>query len=260
MTTSLTPPPGAVALANDWLANDPAQALANFTWVNNVTLAAAHCHFAYASTTNDGAHCLARHLALPFTAISVEGREPAIVRQLAAELLAPDEAAYTLAPTRIAALLGQAVRVLTTQPEWQMLYQGIPAHLDPGPARRLEAADLPAMIGLAAAGEAMVFSPDSLARGAFFGVFAGDELVAMGGVQTELPGLAEIGSIVTHPAHRRRGYASQIVAALIHHLRSKEQQVFLCLFQTNTTARMLYEKLGFVIIDELHLLRWQREK
>lgn len=260
MTTSLTPPPGAVALARDWLANDPAQALVNFTWVNNVTLGAAHCRFAHASTANGGAHCLARHLALPFTAISVEGRDPAIVRQLAAELLAPGEAAYTLAPARIATLLSQATHVLTAQPEWQMLYQGSPAHLDPGPARLLSVADLPAMIDLAEAGEAMVFSPDSLARGAFFGVFAGDALVAMGGVQTELPGFTEIGSIVTHPAHRRRGYAGQVVAALIHHLHAHNQQVFLCLFQTNTIARALYEKLGFVIVNELRLLRWQCEQ
>lgn len=250
------PPPAALALAHQWLADEPQSALANFTWVNNVTTAAGHCHFAW-DGTGAAVHCLARRRGLPFTAISVEGSDPAIVRRLAVELLPAGQSAYTLAPPRIAAVLGQAAQVEECHPEWQMVFRPTAAALDPGLARPLGLADLPAMQRLAQVGEAMVFSPESLQRGAFFGVFAAAELVAMGGVQNELPGWAEIGSIVTHPAHRRQGYAAQVVSALIRHLAASDRRVFLCLFQTNTPARALYEKLGFAIANELQLLHWR---
>ncbi len=68
---------------------------------NNVTQGAAFCRFATAGEH----HCLARHLGLPFTAISVEGVNPALVRRLAGTLLAPGESATTLAPRRILDLL-----------------------------------------------------------------------------------------------------------------------------------------------------------
>ncbi len=250
------PPPSAVALAYDWLSKHPKQALANFTWVNNVTLGAAHCRFACDETT-EAVHCLARHIALPFTAISVEATDPAILRLLATQLLPPDQAAYTLAPRRITAVLSEVAHLIEVHPEWQMIFRSGAGSLDPGAARLLGPSDLPAMQGLAQAGEAMVFSPDSLQRGAFYGVFVAGELAAMGGVQNELPGWAEIGSIVTHPAYRRQGHAAQVVSALIHHLKDRGQGVFLCLFQTNTPARALYEKLGFEIANELHLLHWR---
>lgn len=254
MTLSATPPAFAANLARRWLAGDPLQALANFTWMSNVSVGASYCRFAH----DDESTCLAQHLSLPFTAISVEGEDPDVVRRLTAELLPPGQHAFTLAPARIAALLRQAASILDARPEWQMFLRAGVDNLDPGSARRLTPADLPAMQELAQTGEAMVFSPESIARGAFFGVYRGQELAAMGGVQTELPGLSEIGSIVTHPACRRQSYATQVVAALIHHLHARDQHVFLCLFQTNTAARALYEKMGFEIANELTLLCWQQ--
>ena len=244
---------GASHLAVAWLHQDPIQALANFTWINNVTQGAAFCRFATAGEHN----CLARHLGLPFTAISVEGVVPVLVQRLAGTLLTPGESATTLAPRRILDLLEASVQVLEVRPEWQMLHQADPARLDPGGARLLTPAELPAMQALALIGDAMVFSADSLPRGAFYGVEVDGELVAMGGVQTSLPGFSEIGSIVTHPLHRRRGYAGQVVAALIRHLANEGARTFLCLFQTNQTARPLYEKLGFAVINDLYLVNWQ---
>lgn len=252
MPVAATPPPFALQLAQMRLAAAPALALDNFTWINNVTTGAGHCRFAHAAD-----HCLTRHTGLPFTAIAVEGQRPATLRSLAAALLDPGQAAYTLAPARIATPLAAAVRIRSAQLEWQMLYEGDAATLDPGPARLLTPADLPAMLALAASDEVMVFNADSLHRGHFYGLFVAGELAAMGGVQNRLPGYAEIGSIVTHPAWRRRGYASHIVAALLRHLQAEQQRIFLCLFQSNVAARRLYEKLGFTLINELTLLHWQ---
>jgi len=253
MTLSATPPAFAVVQAHRWLAQNPSQALAHFTWVNNVTLAAGQCRFAH-----DGqATCLTRRRGLPFTAVAMYAETAAAIPSLAAELVTGTEPVYSLVPMTVAALLTEAVLVETMRPEWQMVFRGNAGDLDPGPARPLGRADLPAMMALARLGGAMVFTPRALREGAFFGVFVGDELVAMGGVQNELPGWAEIGAIVTHPAHRRRGYAGHVVAALVRSLQTRGQGVFLCLFQDNTAARNLYEKLGFTVVNALSLLRWR---
>lgn len=252
MTLDLAPPAFAVTLAHRWLAEDPRQALAHFTWVNNVTLAAGRCRFAY----DEQGACLTRRLDLPFTAVAVLASTAAAVRRLAAELVPLQQPAYTLAPAVTAVLLQEAVRVDDIRPEWQMVFQGDAEALDPGPARPLDQGDLPAMSALARLGGAMVFGPEALAHGTFFGVFVGTELVAMGGVQNELPGWAEIGSIVTHPAHRRQGHATHVVAALVRHLQACGRRAFLCLFQDNEAALRLYEKLGFAIVNELMLVRW----
>ena len=135
-----TPPPSAVALAHHWLSNDPTQALANFTWVNNVTVGVDHCRFAWDEAGGD-VHCLARHLALPFTAISVEARDAAILRRMAAALLPPVQTAYTLAPRRIGAVLSEAASVIEAQLEWQMVFPATAGSLDRGLAR-LPAGDL----------------------------------------------------------------------------------------------------------------------
>ena len=252
MKYATTPPAFAVELASSWLEREPERALENFTWVNNVTVGAGHCHFAFADD-----HCLTHHRGLPFTAIALEGHDPDIIRKLAAALIGRNQIAYSLAPSRLLPVLQSAANALEIRPEWQMLYRGKLANLPPTSARLLRADDLPALMALANAGESMVFGPETFARGEFFGVEAEGRLVAMGGVQTRLPGLAEIGSITTHPAYRRRGYASQVTAALVRHLRDQGQDVFLCLFQTNDAARRLYEKLGFEIVRELFLVKWR---
>ena len=258
MTIASSPPQAAIDFAHSLLAHDPAAALANYTWINNVTVGAAHCRFAFEGDE----HCLAHHQALPFPAISVEGHDPAIVAHLIDELISaaqlpPDQPFYSLVPERIATVLTAATTVLSAHSEWQMLYRGVPGQLDPGSARLLLPADLPAMTALARVTDAMVFSADTFARGQFFGVYVDDELIAMGGVQTKLPGFSEIGSIATHPRYRRQGYASQIVAALTQHLLAQGQDVFLVLFQTNTAALALYQKLGFEVVGELKLMRWR---
>lgn len=247
------PPRFAITRARRLLQQPAELALRNFTWVNNITTGAPYCRFAYAEER----HCLAQHLHLPFAAISVAVDVPAVVLQLGQELLAPGQDAYTLAPPEISKLLTASMQILDIRPEWQMLFRGEIEDFEPGEARQLHGQDLPAMLSLAATDEVMVFNDETFARGVFFGVYEEEELVAMGGVQTTLPGYAEIGSIVTHPHHRRQGYATQVVSALVHYLHEQSRQVFLCLFQSNTPARRLYEKMGFQVINEFHLVHWR---
>jgi len=261
LTVAAVPPASAVARAKRLLTLDPSTALANYTWINNVTVGAPDCDFAF----EDERHCLAHHRALPFPAISIEGHDPAIVARLVDELIKAGKLPsrlpfYSLVPERIAQVLTAATEVLSVQREWQMLYNSDPGQLNLSSARLLEPGDLSGMTALARSADAMVFSADTFARGEFFGVDCDGELVAMGGVQTKLPGFTEIGSIATHPAHRRQGYASQVVAALVHHLLVQGQEVFLVLFQTNKAALDLYQTLGFEVVGELKLMRWRSAK
>ncbi len=241
-----------VALAQNWLATDPISALANYTWVNNVTIGSTYCRFAY-----DGdRHCLTHYQGLPFTAIAVQGEDPCTIRQLAKTLLDPGQLAYSLVPGPIRTGMHQAVIVEQERMEWQMLLAGDCGQVSHTDTRQLSYDDLPHMLALAATDEVLAFGPDTFARNPYFGAFSGKRLVAMGGIQSQIPGMCEIGSIITHPQFRRRGYARQVVGNLVDFIQNVGKTPFLCLFQTNRPAQALYESLGFSIINELALLRW----
>ncbi|RME83740.1 MAG: GNAT family N-acetyltransferase, partial [Caldilineae bacterium] len=211
ITLSLHPPDYARPLAEYLLAHHLREALANFTWINNVTSGACGCSFVY----DRSFHCLARASNLPFTAISLEGYDADTTALLLAHLLRMGEEAYALVPRRLYDLLAASCEVLSVRREWQMLYRGGRGETAGQDVRALTAHDLPAMLDLAHRGGLMVFGPSSLKRGEFFGIEREGRLVCMGGVQNRLPGAVEIGSIVTHPDFRRRGLATRLVTALV---------------------------------------------
>lgn len=137
-----------------------------------------------------------------------------------------------------------------------------PDALRPLPAgstlRRLEASDLPARIRLAMGIEefadsfrrenAYEFSlrqaQAEYAHGARdFGVFEGDELVAVASTSADNSQSAMVVGVAARPDRRGRGYASAAVAALCTDvLRSGR---FLCLFYDNPAAGRIYHRLSF---------------
>ncbi|HYF45747.1 MAG TPA: GNAT family N-acetyltransferase [Acidimicrobiales bacterium] len=76
----------------------------------------------------------------------------------------------------------------------------------------------------------------------------GDGLAAVAGVHviSERHGVAAIGNVLTHPAHRRRGLARALMATLGRRLLDAVPTVGLNVGTANTGARRLYEDLGFV--------------
>ena len=96
-----------------------------------------------------------------------------------------------------------------------------------------------------------MFSAYQLENGVFFGVEnEAGELIAVGGthiVDWEA-GVGAIGNMYTHPAQRGRGYATQVLGAIVDTLRSRRlATIILNVDQRNEGARRLYERFGFRI-------------
>ena len=232
------------------LPHDPAWQLAHFTLIADLTTLRAECRF-----VGEGETVVARYDGLPFAALAYAPMPPNRLATLAAQLVQPDEPFYLLLNAEQAAVAEQAFSVEEVQREWQMLFQGDAEALTGGAAVPLRPGHLPHMLTLAAEAGLTAFESHPFRHGPAFGVWEGEHLIAMGGTHLTIPGFAEIGNIATHPAHRRRGYARQVVGALVRAHLTAGRQVFLMVFQTNTGAIRLYESLGFTRQRPMFLMR-----
>lgn len=108
--------------------------------------------------------------------------------------------------------------------------------------------DLPALTSLYETEPgAAFFLPHMLADNAFMGVRREGGLVAAAGthVLSERHGVAAIGAVYTHPAHRGIGLGRITTAATVERIRGRVATVALNVASTNATARRIYEGLGF---------------
>lgn len=245
-----------------WQERELEQALANFTFVANVTTLAPDCRFA-----GDAETLVARYEGLPFAAIAFHsqnrtGDRDTISRRITAltrRLIAPDETFYCLVDEEQRPLVASAFLVLENYEEWQMLFRGGVSTLSSGNATPLTSADLAEMEALARREGMMAFEQDPLSRGPWYGVRRDGTLIAQGGTHLMLRHAAEIGNIVTARSHRRRGYGSRIVAALVRDLHARGRGVFLQVFKDNEAAIACYAKMGFERLRTMYLMRCQLE-
>ena len=131
---------------------------------------------------------------------------------------------------------------------------GKPGAEDPGTAvTRLTGACAPDVLQLLAQGGPFTpdaFSPAQMDRGVFFGVYAGEELLAVGGTHIVdfTSGGAAIGNMYTHPAYRRRGYSAAILRAIVRELLERRvTNIVLNVDQRNPGAEALYLAHGFIV-------------
>jgi len=137
---------------------------------------------------------------------------------------------------------------------YRMVLQQTGAALDAGVATALGTGDgerIRALYRLGGPYTPDAFDPYQLADGAFCGITNDQgELVAVGGTHiVDLQdGIAAIGNMYTHPAYRGRGYARQILGAVVKNLQERGvTQIILNVNQENQTAQRLYQQFGFGI-------------
>ena len=94
------------------------------------------------------------------------------------------------------------------------------------------------------------FGPRTPELGEYFGYFAGDRLVAMAGERMHAGSLREISGVCTHPDHRGRGLARELMLKLVRRQMQRDETPFLHVMRDNTSARELYERMGFRIYRE----------
>ena len=113
---------------------------------------------------------------------------------------------------------------------------------------RLSRAHSSQLAELYALGGGIAFGPAQVEEGAFYGVLADGQLIAAAGTHLVSPayGVAAVGNVFTHPAHRGRGYGTAMTSAVVAELLQRDlRDVILNVGQDNAGAIRIYERLGF---------------
>jgi predicted GNAT family acetyltransferase len=123
--------------------------------------------------------------------------------------------------------------------------------------RRLSSADVPAIEALLQGGGPFApdaFNPSQVRAGVFFGGERGASLqpeqhglLAVAGTHLVAPtrGVAAVGNIYTHPAHRGHGYGQLVTSAVTEELLNRRLLVVLNVNADNASAVHMYKKLGY---------------
>ena len=89
------------------------------------------------------------------------------------------------------------------------------------------------------------FGLRTIELGEYFGVFDGPRLIAMAGERSYAGTLREISGVCTHPDFQGRGLAKRLMLKLIRREMLRNETPFLHVMHDNTSARQLYERMGF---------------
>lgn len=135
------------------------------------------------------------------------------------------------------------LRMAITSTSWQPLH-AVPHR----PVKQLALSDVPALKNLYMQHPESGFSADLFTQGMYFGAYEGERIIAAGGTHALVPAhrIAVLGNILTAPEARRQGYATAITAALAATLFKQHfSHVVLNVFEDNSTAIRIYQRLGF---------------
>ncbi len=114
--------------------------------------------------------------------------------------------------------------------------------------KRLDVSHMPLLEELYAYGGGDAFRQRSLELGVFYGIFAGERLVAVAGthIVSDNEKLAALGNVMTHPAYRGRGLATVATYTVCEELLDRGIQLIgLSVGRYNQAAQRVYEKIGF---------------
>jgi len=128
---------------------------------------------------------------------------------------------------------------------------------------RMNTRDVPALRRLYREGyPGNYFSPEHLGNGHFFGIRAEGRLISAGGLLafSRRYRVAALGDFATHPAFRRRGLATRVLAAVCRSLRGHADTIGLCVKAGNAPAIGCYRRMGFRPFGTTEILKVRRRK
>jgi len=193
-------------------------------------------------------------------------RYPADVAPFAAVGEASEEAMRELAtllmPGEVVWVIGDAlpcVEQLVVDGSLECLQMVLPDEISPAARdaeiELLRQANAPEMVALTDVAFPGFFRKRTCEMGSYFGVRFNGELIAMGGERLMLEGYGEISGLCTHPAHRGKGLATDLLWEVVAHQRRNGLRSFLHVACANTNAIELYRRLGFKEVATLTLTR-----
>jgi ribosomal protein S18 acetylase RimI-like enzyme len=136
----------------------------------------------------------------------------------------------------------------------------LPAMIEPPPPTieilQLSNDHAPEMVALTDLAFPGFFRARTCEMGSYFGIRSNGRLIAMGGERITLDGYPEISGICTHPDHRGKGYAENLIWHLVRNHRREGLVSWLHVSATNQRAIDLYRRMGFTEAREvtLHLV------
>jgi ribosomal protein S18 acetylase RimI-like enzyme len=89
------------------------------------------------------------------------------------------------------------------------------------------------------------FKKKTSSLGNYYGIYKGNQLVAVTGERMQMDEYTEVSAVITHPDHTGKGSAKQLVAHTVNAIIVKNKTPFLHVAESNVGAIKLYEKLGF---------------
>ena len=217
--------------------------LAHYTFVANVTALAAGCDIAH----SPGMSVASCH-AMPKLGLAFVGSSSDLLATYATFLADPGSEVSLLVSEEQRPVVQGAFEVDEVVPKVQMLYRGDPTNLNAGTAAELVDTDFAVARSLVLA-EGMIyerFSDVPFEQGPAFGIWERRKLVAVGTTTLALPGLVQIGNVVTREAYRRQGLAKAVVSALLLRHLAQGDGVFVIIDSANGAARALFNSLDFV--------------
>ena len=126
----------------------------------------------------------------------------------------------------------------------QYILKDVPSSNDER-VEKLTVADVPAMLELTKLVYPAYFREGTAKLGQYFGVKIDGQLVAMAGIRMAFDGYKEISAVCCHPDFRGRGLAKAVSLATADFIVQGGCTTFLHTEEENTTARKLYESIGF---------------
>jgi GNAT superfamily N-acetyltransferase len=134
----------------------------------------------------------------------------------------------------------------------QMVYPNPPS----GPALSSEIVHLhndniPQMMALTEITHPGPFFKKTIEFGNYEGIFKDDELISMAGQRMHAGDYMEISAVCTHPAHKGKGYASELIMSQVRQIRSASAIPFLHVKDDNLKAVKLYKSLGFEVRKQI---------